>query len=81
MRSGKTITPEQARQRIEHLCAKAERCTYEMSRKLLGWGIEERKAREIIDNLVDQRFIDDSRYAKAFVRDKYRFQHWGRPYL
>lgn len=78
MRGRGLISPEAAQDRIERLCAKGERCTCEMLRKLLGWGIDERKAREIIDHLVDERFIDDARYARAFVRDKYRFQHWGR---
>lgn len=72
------ISEDQARDRIERLCAKCERCTYDMRRKLLGWGIEDRKAAGIIAALVEERFIDDARFAKAYTRDKYRFQRWGR---
>ena len=32
----------------------------------------------IVRSLLDERFIDDERYARAFVRDKYRFNGWGR---
>lgn len=32
----------------------------------------------IISRLRQERFIDDSRYAHAFVRDKFRYNHWGR---
>lgn len=74
----KSITPDIARDRIERQCGKAERCSYEMKRKLLSWGIDEHTAAEIIEGLIEEKYIDDARYARAFVRDKYRFQRWGR---
>ena len=40
--------------------------------KLRGWGIAGHKAETIVQHLVDTRFIDDSRYARAFVSDKDR---------
>ena len=46
--------------------------------KLRGWGIAGHKAETIVQHLVDTRFIDDSRYARAFVSDKYRYARWGR---
>lgn len=32
----------------------------------------------VIAKLRAERFIDDMRYAHAFVRDKFRYNHWGR---
>lgn len=60
------------------MCARAEHCTYEMFTKLRGWGITGSSAREIVDHLADNRFIDDLRFARAFVRDRYRFTGYGR---
>lgn len=74
----KQLTPENALIRLETLCARAEHCTYEMLTKLRNWGITGSRAEEIIDRLIDNRFIDDLRFARSFVRDRYRFSGYGR---
>lgn len=74
----RTITPENAIVRLESLCARAEHCTFELMTKLRGWGITGATAEEIIDRLVDNRFVDDLRFARSFVRDRYRFSGHGR---
>lgn len=74
----RTITPEKAVERLESLCARSEQASGELRRKLRQWGISESKADEIIDSLIDRRFVDDERFAGAFVRDKIRFARWGR---
>ncbi len=72
------ITPEKALERIEALCVKAEMSTGEVRRKLRAWGIGSGDAERIVASLVERRFVDDSRFAAAYVRDKFRFQRWGR---
>lgn len=72
------ITPERARVRAEELCARAEHCSGEIREKLLRWGLTRVDADAIVDALVDTRFIDDARFARAFVRDRVRFARWGR---
>ena len=74
----KIITPEKALERLETLCAKSERCTDEVRRKLITWGIQSADREEIIESLQRRRFIDDARFANAYVRDKWQFNHWGR---
>lgn len=74
----KIVTPEKALEKIETLCAKSERCTDEVRRKLITWGIPSETREEIIESLQRRRFIDDTRFAKAYVRDKWQFNHWGR---
>ena len=69
----KTISPQQALERLETLCAKAERCSWELQRKLILWKIETEDAAEIMDSLHRRRFVDDARFARAFARDKSRF--------
>lgn len=74
----KEITPDKAMERLEALCAKSERCTDELRRKLIGWRMASADIDEIISSLRSRRFVDDERFARAYVRDKWRFSHWGR---
>ena len=64
--------------RLETQCARCEVSTGEAREKLRRWGIFPDDAEKIVDSLVDRRFIDDGRFALAFVRDKIRFSKWGR---
>lgn len=73
----KPLTPSEATERLEVLCARAEQSTADMRRKLALWGISSSVANEIIDSLTARGFIDDLRFARAYVRDKYRFSAWG----
>lgn len=74
----KELTPEQALVKLEEQCAMAEICTGEAMEKLRRWGIDSRTAHEMVQGLIDRRFIDDERYARAFVRDRVRHSRWGR---
>lgn len=73
-----TVTPEQALVRLERLCVRSEHCTWELRRKLEQWRIAPGDADRIMASLVGRRFVDDIRFAVAFIRDKYRFARWGR---
>ena len=74
----KECTAEEARLKAEAYCSMAERCTDDVLRKLGQWGAPEDAHGAIVDALREERYIDDRRYAVAFVRDKYRFNQWGR---
>lgn len=77
-RKPKEVKPQQALVRLEELCARSEHSTGELRTKLRQWRIAPADAEEIIESLTARRFVDDSRFAQAFVRDKYRFARWGR---
>lgn len=66
-----------AKARLAKLCSTKEICRHDALEKLYKWEIFNH-AEEIIDWLEDEKFIDDNRYARFFVRDKYRFNKWGR---
>lgn len=74
----KTVTPENAIVRLESQCARAEHCTGEIMAKLRTWGITGAEADRIVNHLTTNRFVDDLRFAKSFVRDRYRFAGYGR---
>ncbi|MDE6311284.1 MAG: RecX family transcriptional regulator [Muribaculaceae bacterium] len=74
----KPLTPEKAMLRLETRCARSEMCSREAMEKMARWGLPAAEASAILDSLKARKFIDDARFARAFVRDKYRFQRWGR---
>ncbi len=74
----KIVSEQQATARLEALCARAEHCSGELLDKLWRMGIERNTARRIVDSLIDRRFVDDRRFARAYINDKLRFAHWGR---
>ena len=73
----RTKTPEQALTALMRLAARAERSSGDALRLMQNWGVEPVERQKVLQKLIDQRFIDDSRYASAFVRDKLRFSGWG----
>ena len=73
----RTKTPEQALSSLMRQCARAEKCSGDALRLMRRWGVSEADARKVLERLLRERFIDDGRYAAAFVRDKMRFSGWG----
>ncbi|MDE7376773.1 MAG: RecX family transcriptional regulator [Muribaculaceae bacterium] len=74
----KPTTAAQAMARLEELCARAEHCQSEMRDKLRTWGIPSGDAEKVIASLRQHKFVDDTRYARAYVHDKFSYQKWGR---
>ena len=59
-------------------CSKAEHCVDDVRQKLWAWKVPTEEHDDIINTLIDNNFINEQRYANAFVKDKFRFNHWGR---
>ncbi|MCM1036426.1 MAG: RecX family transcriptional regulator [Bacteroides sp.] len=72
------LDPARALIRAEELCARAEHSSGEIARKLYQWGVTPDESERILASLVKRRFIDDSRFAAAYVRDKLEYGGWGR---
>ena len=60
------------------LCAQGEHCQYEMLEKMRRWEVDETVKARVMQKLVAGRYIDDERFARAFVKDKVRYNKWGR---
>ena len=60
------------------LCAQAEHCQWEMLEKMRRWEVPEEAQARVMQQLVKERYVDDERYARAFVKDKIRYNKWGR---
>lgn len=74
----KVKTPEQALRTLEWMSSKMERCSSDVRRSLYRWGITSHEEQQpIIDKLTRDGFVNDSRYAGAYVRDKMLGGKWG----
>lgn len=64
--------------RAQHICSSKEKCISEIQEKLTEWDVDADVIEKIIASLISEKFIDESRYAKAFVNDKIKFAKWGK---
>ena len=55
---------------LMRLCARAERSSGDALRLMQNWGVSKNEQQEVLQRLINERFIDDRRYAEAFVREK-----------
>ena len=74
----KETTEQEAYLQLAALCAQAEHCQQEMRDKMKRWEMAPEVQERVIARLIKERFIDDERYARAFVKDKIRYNKWGR---
>ena len=60
------------------LCARQERCSSYIKEKLAKFEITPDVTAQVIEKLKSEKFLDDTRYATYYTKDKYRFDKWGR---
>lgn len=77
MKPRRDKTPEQALSALMRLCARAEKSSGDALRLMDGWGVEPSAREAVLRKLIELRFIDDERYAAAFVREKCSLSGWG----
>jgi regulatory protein len=71
-------TPKESKVKIAKFCAYQERCHQEVRDKLYAYGLLPNDVEEIIYELIQNDFINEERFAKAFVRGKFNYKKWGR---
>ena len=71
------LTPDQVLDKMAKYCAYQERCVKDVKDKLKTFDITQAEKDKIIDYLLDNRFVDDERFAKSFVRGKVNQSGWG----
>lgn len=72
------LSESQALHRLAAYCSKAERCESDIWRKMLAWELADEEKSRIVSRLKQEKFLDDRRFATAFVNDKSRFSKWGK---
>jgi regulatory protein len=59
-------------------CSKRELCCSEIETRLEAWGVSAPEIMKITDTLISENFLNEERYAAAFVRDKFNYNKWGK---
>lgn len=72
------ISPEKFYKRAASRCAQREYCRSEWARKFIEGGLTHAEAEALLNRLEAEGYIDEARYARAFVHDKTLYDRWGR---
>lgn len=72
------MTTDEILYKLAARCSTSEQCLSDIEAKLNRYELTDEEKAHILRRLIEEKFIDDQRYAVAFVRDKYRFNKWGR---
>ena len=73
----KPLTPDQVLDKMAKYCAYQERCVKDVKDKLKTFDIPEKAKEEILEYLIDNRFVDNERFVRSFVRGKVNQSGWG----
>ena len=73
----KPLSPDQVLDKMAKYCAYQERCVKDVKDKLKTYDIAEKEKNIILEYLLDNRFVNDERFAKSFVRGKVNQSGWG----
>lgn len=78
MQNWKSYTVSEAQKKLESYCAYQERCHKEVKEKLVSMNIIPMAIDQIITNLIKENYLNEARFAQAFVRGKFRIKKWGK---
>ena len=73
----KPLTPDQVLDKMAKYCAYQERCVKDVRDKLMTYDISQADRDKVLEYLLDNRFVNDERFAKSFVRGKVHQSGWG----
>jgi regulatory protein len=68
---------KEALDKLRQICSRQEKCPADILTLLKKWDIDPQEYPGILEKLKQEKFLSESRYASAFVRDKIKFDHWG----
>jgi regulatory protein len=74
----KKLTEGEAYKKILKYCAYQERCHKEVESKLYEFGLYKSEVGNIMVKLIEQNFLNEERFARSFVRGKFRHLQWGK---
>ena len=72
------ITEDIALNKLASYCVSSERCKSDLIDKLKRWELPVDAIERVIAKLEKEKFIDEERFCRAFVKDKFRFAKWGK---
>jgi regulatory protein len=77
-RKKKTLTAKEAKLKAADFCAYQERSQQQVRDKLYDYGLHMDEVEEVLSDLIIDGFLNEERFARAFVGGKFRMKQWGR---
>ncbi|MDE5418417.1 RecX family transcriptional regulator [Labilibaculum sp. DW002] len=74
----KEISAQSALSKVMFICSRQEKCCFDIRKKLHDWNLSYDDQDEIIQTLIEEKFLNEERYTNFYVRDKFRFNKWGK---
>lgn len=71
------LSEQNALYRVAAYCSKAERCEYDVRKKLINWELSEEEQNRILKRLKDEKYLDNKRFCRSFINDKVKYNKWG----
>jgi regulatory protein len=78
MQNSTSFTIQEAQKKLEHYCAYQERCHQEVIQKLRGMNMIPEAIEIIISQLIEDNYLNETRFAQSFARGKFRIKKWGK---
>ncbi len=72
------MSPQEALAKMMRFCSYQDRCTAEVEEKLKVVGLNQKEIDQILDHLIEEKFIDDERFLRSYVLGKFRQKGWGK---
>ncbi len=72
------MTSSEAFEKLKRFCDYRERCHSEVRTKLLSLKVYGHQLEEVMSLLIDEGYLNEERYARSYVRGKFRINRWGR---
>ena len=72
------MTADEILYKLTARCSVSEQCLSDIETKLSKYDLPEEEKTRILRHLVEEKYIDDERYARFFAKDKIRYNKWGR---
>lgn len=63
--------------KAQKFCSRQETCVSEVRKKLDQWNVNSAYHEKIISELIKEKFVDETRYAGLFIKEKFRLNQWG----
>lgn len=72
------LSVDEALKKLEYYCSYQDRCYKEVVARLKALGMYETAIDHIIQQLVENNFLNEERFAQSFARGKHRIKGWGK---
>lgn len=77
-RQGRRYSPQETKERIARFCSMQEQSEFHVRRKLKDWQVPHQEIDALVDLLIDNNFLNEERFVRAYVSGKFRIKRWGK---